>query len=119
MKNRSPVAVIVLSLLTFGIYSIYLLVKTKGEMNQRGADIPTALLIIVPFANIWWMWKYSQGAEKVTNGQTQAVLAFILIWLLGFIGQAIIQDSFNKVGDSPAAPAPMPPVDSATPTPVE
>ncbi len=110
MKNRSPLAVVALSLVTLGIYSIYLMVDTKGEMNRRGANIPTALLIIVPFVNIWWLWKYSEGVEKVTNGQMQAVLAFILIWLLGCIGQAIIQDSFNKIGDSATGPvAPVAP----------
>lgn len=52
MEKRSPIGVFVLSLVTLGIYSIYWLVKTKGELNQRGASIPTAWLIIVPFVNI-------------------------------------------------------------------
>lgn len=52
MEKRSPIGVFVLSLVTLGIYGIYWLVKTKGELNQRGASIPTAWLIIVPFVNI-------------------------------------------------------------------
>ncbi len=98
MKNRNPLAVFFLPFVTFGIYSLYWAVKTKGEMNQRGATIPTAWLIIVPFVNIWWLWKYSEGVEKVTDGKLSGVLAFILLWLLGSIGAAIVQDSFNKVG---------------------
>ena len=42
MKHRSPIAVFLLPLITFGIYSIYWKVKTKGEMNEKGAQIPTA-----------------------------------------------------------------------------
>ncbi|NBU33013.1 DUF4234 domain-containing protein [bacterium] len=67
MKKRSPVAVLLLPFVTFGIYSIYWLVKTKGEMKALGADIPTAWLIIVPLVNFWWYWKYCKGVEQVTN----------------------------------------------------
>ena len=103
MKHRSPIAVFLLPLITFGIYSIYWMVKTKGEMNERGAQIPTAWLIIVPIVNIWWMWKYCEGVEKVTNEKLSGILAFILLFVLGTIGQAIIQDSFNKISPTVAA----------------
>ena len=98
MENRSPIGVIVLTLVTCGIYGIVWLVKTKGEMVALGAEIPTAWLLIVPFANLYWYWKYSQGVEKVTDGKMGGVIAFILLVLLGFIGAGIIQDSFNKIG---------------------
>lgn len=108
MQKRSPIAVVLLSLVTFGIYAIYWQVKTKGEMNALGAEIPTAWLIIVPLVNIWWLWKYSEGVEKVTGGKLSGVLAFILLWVLGPIGGAIVQDSFNNnVSASPAAEAPV------------
>lgn len=108
MKQRSIGSVIILSIVTLGIYSIVLLVKTKGEMNQLGAQIPTALLLIVPLANLWWMWKYSEGVEKVTNNSMQGIVAFLLLWFLGFIGQAIIQDSFNKTSTASQGAAPTP-----------
>lgn len=107
MKNRNVIAVLLLPFVTFGIYSIYWEVSTKIEMNEKGASIPTAWLLIVPIVNIWWLWKYSEGVEKITNGKSSAVLSFILLFLLGFIGQAIIQDSFNNLPSS----------ESATPTP--
>jgi hypothetical protein len=100
MKQRSPIAVFLLPFITFGIYALYWMVITKGEMNSKGAQIPTAWLIIIPFVNIWWMWKYSEGVENVTNGKMSGVLAFILMLLLGTIGYAIIQDSFNKVAET-------------------
>lgn len=107
MKKRSPFAVFLFPLITFGIYYLYWMVKTKGEMNEKGATIPSAWLIIVPIVNIWWLWKYSEGVGHVTNENLQGVLAFILLWLLGPIGGAIVQDSFNKVADLPATGAPV------------
>lgn len=119
MQNRSIGKVIALSLITFGIYSIYLLVKTKGEMNRLGANIPTAWLIIVPFVNYWWYWKYSEGVEQVTNKEISTVLSFILLILLSGVGQIILQVSFNKVGVqgiSPAGDLPQPAVNPDVPT---
>lgn len=119
MQKRSPIAVVLLSFVTFGIYAIYWQVKTKGEMNALGAEIPTAWLIIVPLVNIWWLWKYSEGVEKVTGGKLSGVLAFILLWVLGPIGAAIVQDSFNNnVSASPATEAPVqaPPAETTPPS---
>jgi hypothetical protein len=120
MKNRSPIAVFLLPFVTFGIYSIYWFVVTKGEMNSKGASIPTAWLIIVPIVNIYWMWKWSEGVEHVTDNKMSGILAFILVWLLGSIGSAIVQDSFNKVGESgaPATPPAETPSDTTPVAPV-
>ncbi|MEK7602751.1 MAG: DUF4234 domain-containing protein [Patescibacteria group bacterium] len=114
MKKRSVVGVFLLTLITFGIYGIVWNVKTKGEMVKLGADIPTSWLIIVPIANIYWLWKYCVGVEKVTNGKTSGALAFILLWLLGVIGMMVIQSEFNNLAaggtanEAVAAPAPAP-----------
>ncbi len=53
MKNRSPIAVFLLPMFTFGIYGLVWLVKTKNEMNSLGAKIPTAWLLIIPFVNLY------------------------------------------------------------------
>lgn len=97
MKRRDPLMVAVLSIVTFGIYALVWYVKTKNEMNRRGANIPTAWLIIIPIANIYWMWMYCVGVETVTKGAMSAPLAFLLLFFLGVIGMAIIQSSLNKV----------------------
>jgi hypothetical protein len=97
MTHRSILKLLVLTFITFGIYGIVWFVKTKEEMTATGADIPTAWLLIVPFASIYWLWKYSAGIERVTDGKTSQVIAFILLMVLGVIGMAIVQDGFNKV----------------------
>ena len=108
MKKRSPIAVFLLGLITLGLYSWYWAVKTKGEMNARGEKIPTAWIWLIPFVGTWWWyWKYAEGVEHVTQEKINAVLAFILLILLGSIGEAIIQSFFNKVDES-TVPTPAP-----------
>lgn len=102
MQQRSVVRLIVLTVITFGIYGIVWMVSTKDEMNRQGADIPTGWLLIVPGVNLWWMWKYCSGVELATRGKLSQVVAFLLIAVLGLIGMAILQDGFNKTGQAPA-----------------
>jgi hypothetical protein len=117
MKQRNPFAVFFFSIITLGIYGLVWHVKTKNEMNKLGAKIPTAWLLIIPFVNYYWYWKYSEGVEQVTNKELSTPLAFVLLILLGVIGSAVIQLEFNKVGDHPVAAADpaYPPVAPTTP----
>ena len=119
MEKRSVVGVVLLPFVTFGIYALYWLVKTKGELNSRGAEIPTAWLIIVPIANIYWTWKYFEGAEKVTGSKVNGVLMFVL-YLVGFsiVSMALCQDAYNnlQVADV-SAPVTQPPVAPQPPAP--
>lgn len=101
MQNRNPAAVFFLSLITLGIYAVVWSVKTKNEMNKLGSDIPTAWLLIIPIVSIYWEWRYSKGVEKVTNGKTSSALSFLLLFFLGIIGMAILQNEFNKVSAAP------------------
>ncbi len=118
MKNRSPAAVFILSLITFGIYAIYWQVKTKGELTAQGAEIPTSWLLIIPIANLYWTYKYAVGVEKVSGGKVSAVLVLILMLLLSIVGIAILQSEYNKMGAAPAAggPAPTPPNPAGPPS---
>jgi hypothetical protein len=98
MQNRSPVAVFFLSMFTCGIYGIVWTVKTKTEINElTDAQIPTLWLCLIPFVSFWWLWKYAQGVEQVTDGATSAGVAYLMLMLLGPIGQAILQSSYNNV----------------------
>ncbi len=100
VTKRSVATVIILTFVTFGIYSLVWAVKTKNEMNSLGANVPTAWMILIPFIGpLLWYWKFSGGVEHVTAGKMSGVIAFILIVLLGFIGMAIIQAELNKVAD--------------------
>ena len=99
MKNRSIAAVIILTIITFGIYAIVWHVKTKGEMVRAGADIPTAWLLIVPLASIYWMWKWAGGVQHVSGGKQSQATVFLLVFLLSVIGMAIVQSELNTAVD--------------------
>ncbi len=92
--------VIVLTIITFGIYSIYWIVSTKNEMNRLGTRIPTAWLMIVPIVSIYWMWKYAEGVGQVSKNQLSGPVAFLLMFLLSIIGMAIVQSTFNNVPEN-------------------
>ena len=95
MEKRSPILVWLFSGLTLGIYYWVWLVKTKNEMNKKGARIPSCWLWIVPIANVFWMVQYAEGVAKVTGMTTGG--AFLLRSVLNTIGAAIIQSKFNEV----------------------
>ena len=61
MTKRSPASVVILTLVTLGIYGLVWMIKTKNEMVKCGADIPTGWLLIVPIAQIYWFWKFAGG----------------------------------------------------------
>ncbi len=96
MTNRSPIGVFFLTLFTGGIYGYFWLYWTKQEMIALGADIPTMWLILIPLVSIYWHWKWSEGTEKATAGRLSGASSFLLTWLLGGIGYAIIQSKFNE-----------------------
>lgn len=74
---------------------------------------------------IYWLYRYSQGVDKVTHGQTSFGLTFGLglafaFFGLWFIWPGIIQDGFNKVEDEPAGqPEPNSPAGAPTSPAVE
>lgn len=97
IKKRNPSAVVILSIITLGIYLIYWFVKTKEEMNSLGADIPTAWLIIIPIANLYLLYKYCDGfAEYVRKDKLGPVWFLILIAMFPVI-PVIVQIELNKI----------------------
>jgi hypothetical protein len=89
--------VFLLPFVTFGIYALYWLVRTKTELNAAGAKIPTAILLIVPIANLYWLWKFGEGVDYVTDRRMSTGVAFLLVLFLDIIGSAIIQSQLNNI----------------------
>ena len=118
MTKRSPGTVLILSLLTLGIYGLVWVIKTKNEMLSVGSPpIPSGwslLLVLIPLVGlIWvlyWYWKWCAGVEHVTGGKMSQVMAFICIVLLNqifFLGNMVIQSELNKAIDR-GAPGQLP-----------
>jgi hypothetical protein len=48
MKKRDPLVVILLTLVTFGIYGLYWLYSTREEMVKKSAKIPPFWILLLP-----------------------------------------------------------------------
>lgn len=98
MTKKSPVAVLILPFVTFGIYALIWIIMSRNEMVSKGAKIPGNWQLFIPFWGIWYVWNWCKGVEKVTNKDLSAGITFLLMILLGPVGHMIIQSKFNNVG---------------------
>lgn len=98
VTKREPLVVFLLSVVTLGIYTWYWLVKTKGELNRSCSNqIPTALLWLIPMVGwAYWLWLYAESVGQYTNDRCSAPVAFLLLFLTGPIGLAIVQSYYNN-----------------------
>jgi hypothetical protein len=99
VKNMNPLVVLVLFMITFGIFPIYWYYKSKVELNSRGAQIPTFWYIIIPIVNIYWIYKFMEGFIKVTKSSASPIMYFIgmCIPLVNFYMIYLIQTGMNKL----------------------
>jgi hypothetical protein len=103
MTRRSALAVVVLTLVTFGLYVYMWLLKSREEMNLQGADVPPAIQLVVPIVNLRWMWRFCEGVERVTGGRLSAPVAAMLLLGCFPLGMAVIQHQLNRTHALPEA----------------
>ena len=77
---------VLLIIVTFGIYAIYWYYQTATELKFLGNDDEAkpglwTVLMIIPIANIYSMYKYSELYEKVGSEHLNKWLLFVL-WLV-------------------------------------
>ena len=96
MQKRSLGSLALWMLCTLGLYQVYWLVKTKDELNAMGAKIPTAWLLIIPFVNFYFFYRYSQAFTKYVNRDNPPLAYFALLMVLPWIATFIFQDYINK-----------------------
>lgn len=132
--KRSPLGVLGLSIITFGIYGFYWFYKVNEEIKRYTGDetispsrsllavIPGFLLIVPPFiayyntANHLMMMEQQRGIASQISPALVVILGLV-IWI-GIT--AYVQEHLNKVWDAavtPAVPATPPPPPIAAPPP--
>ena len=94
-KKRSPVLVFLFSILTLGIYYTYWIIVTKDMLNKKGADIPTAWLLIIPFVNWYWLYRFAKGFSKVVMKDNSPGIWFLILLFGGVLAAPIIQYEIN------------------------
>ena len=96
IKYRNIFLVYLFSIITLGIYAIYWAISTKDEINSLGAKIPTAWLLIIPIANLYWVYKYCEGFSEKVKKDKSNLLWFIVSILVGIVMPVIVQSELNK-----------------------
>lgn len=110
---RSPAVVIILSLVTCGIYGFYWIYVMSREINNylgRNEDSPglELLLCIITCGiyTIYWVYKYAMRASdaKVAAGlppENNGIVCLILaLFGLFIVDMALIQDTMNRVWET-------------------
>ncbi|MCJ7450296.1 MAG: DUF4234 domain-containing protein [Candidatus Nanohaloarchaeota archaeon QJJ-9] len=98
-EKRSPLAAIVLSVITLGIYALYWFYSTSKELiNEAGEDSSPALWLIglfVPLVNFIVFWKYSKTYDKAL-GTDDSLVIFLLFVVIFPAAIYIVQDKINE-----------------------
>lgn len=103
-------AIIIFSVITFGIYALVWVVKTKTEINSLGGKIPTAWLLIIPFVNLYFIYKYAEEFSKFVKKDNNAILWFLLYLVISPVFMILAQIELNKLsGPAVMATPPMAP----------
>lgn len=111
-RERSPIIVIVLSLVTCGIYTLYWIYKMSEELqsesqNEDSTSPGIELLLVLVTCGLYmfyWYYKYAkmildiQVSRNISMPDDNAILYIILIVFgLSPIAMAIMQSSANKL----------------------
>ena len=97
IEERNIVLVYVLGIITLGIYFLYWYIKTKRAINDNfGAQIPTCWLLIIPIANLYWMYKFAEAYSVYVVKDDNKILWALLFILVGIIAPALVQIELNK-----------------------
>ena len=96
IKKRNPVLVLLFSLLTLGFYYLYWLVVTKDILIKKGAKIPTAWLLIIPFVSWYWLYQFAKGFSKVVMRDNSTVVWFLVMFFAGALAAPIVQYEINN-----------------------
>jgi Domain of unknown function (DUF4234) len=103
MNRREVSTVIILSIVTLGIYTIIWLVMTRNEMQKFGVQTVHPLLMFVPIAGpfilIYFLWQYAGGVQLITKGKISQAVAFMYLFRIGAIGLGVLQEEFNQIGE--------------------
>ncbi len=129
--KRSPIGIMGLALVTFGVYFFIWYYKINEEIRTFEQDdtiSPTRslmavlfgwLIIVPPFIAIYNTAEHIEGMERrVGVTQTiESVLALLLFFVLSIGYVAYAQEHLNRTWDRSAAQPSLPPTGSDTPPP--
>lgn len=93
IKSINWTRLLILSVVTFGVYLVYWFVLLKRMLVEKGeVDLPTSWLIIVPLANLFLVWKVLQSIEKLSKGKLSSLTLMLISVIFAPAGVVIVHD---------------------------
>lgn len=99
-EHRNLYMMILLSIITVGLYFFYWAYKTAKELRAQGNEIPTVFLAIIPLAHFYFWYRYSEAFCKSVLKTADHISYFLLLSLLPHIGMLIVQSKLNDIAAS-------------------
>ena len=107
IRNRSIVLAVIFTIITFGIYGIYWMIRINDEVNQL-ANEPQAtsgglvfLFSLITFGiySYYWLYKMGERCDRIRgewNGSKSILYLILGLVGLSIVSYALIQDVINK-----------------------
>ena len=96
-KKRSPVRVLIYSIITFGLYAVYWIYQAFKQVleDKDSSHVLWFLGMIVPLLNIVILWKFTQEVEEYSGGEHDGILLFVLYLVFAPAALYLIQQDLN------------------------
>lgn len=106
MKKRSLVTMILLTLVTLGIYAIYWYWDFQAQLKQKTGEgfggFSHLLVTLVTFGIYYIYWQYAAGKRLAKLGASDNSVLYLILSLLsfGWLNALLMQDQANKLTES-------------------
>ena len=100
IKKRNVVMVIVLSVITLGIYAIYWYYSTLKELHQANGKADSALkwtlIMFIPIIGLLSAWHHSSEYAEFVDGKYPGIAIFILWLVFVPVVWILVQSDLNR-----------------------
>lgn len=103
MKKRGIVMMIVLSIITLGIYAIYWQCSFQGQLKEKTGEgfgpVAHFFMCIITFGVYSLYWNYACGKRLAKLNASDNAVLYLVISLVGFgfINMFLMQNQANKL----------------------
>lgn len=105
MRKRSILSIIVLSIITCGIYYLFVWVSIFSDINYTSRDNDSAitdLLLSIVTCGLWGLycfWRYSKKLADLGAEDNSLINVLLAVFGLPLISLCIMQSSINNLVD--------------------
>ncbi len=107
IKQRNIVMILILFVITLGIYGLYWFYSTANELIQRNKqdENPFIWLImaLIPIVNLFAIWKHAQAVELMTEKRVNGMVLFLLWVVIIPVAIIVTQMELNKLAGQATA----------------